>query len=423
MIPESWQAKKLHELGFVGRGRSRHRPRNDPKLYGGDYPFVQTGDVKAAEFWITEYSQTYNEEGLKQSKIWDKGTLCITIAANIAETSVLGINACFPDSIVGFVPDEDKADVAFIKYYIDLIKMQMQSISQGTTQDNLSLEKLETFDFIVPDVKLQRKIASILLAYDDLIENNRQRIDALEAAAQALYREWFVEMRFPGWQDVEWMEAVSSPINRPVQIPTEWDYKNIYEIAEITMGFPFKSKAFTEEPISPPVIRIRNILDNYSDTYTPEEPDSKYIVEDGDLLVGMDGDFHMGKWSGGIAYLNQRVARFRPSAGILSLSYYYLFLALKEPIQYFNATISGTTVAHLGQKHIKTIQVLVPDDKMRALMFEYLDPIFEQELNLRRRNTALCQTRDLLLPRLISGEVSVEGLALPGDEIEQGDMQ
>ena len=190
----------LDDLGFVTRGRSRHRPRNDASLYGGEYPFFQTGDIKAANLYLTVHTQTYSAAGLAQSKIWDKGTLCITIAANIAETAILGIPGCFPDSVVGFVPHPDKADVRFIKYYIDILKLGMQSISRGTTQDNMSVEKLMSFDFNVPDLPTQRKIAGVLSAYDDLIENNLRRIKILEEMAQSLYREWFVHFRFPGYE-------------------------------------------------------------------------------------------------------------------------------------------------------------------------------------------------------------------------------
>ena len=106
-IPKEWQYIALSNLGDLGRGKSKHRPRNDPKLFdGGKYPFLQTGEVKAAKQYITEYSKMYGEFGLQQSKLWPKGTLCITIAANIAETAFLGIDACFPDSVVGFTPYE-----------------------------------------------------------------------------------------------------------------------------------------------------------------------------------------------------------------------------------------------------------------------------------------------------------------------------
>src|SRR5262249_53763443 len=113
---QSWTTGILTDLGTIDRGRSRHRPRNDPALFGGPYPFFQTGDVKAANLWLRTYKETYNETGLAQSRLWPVGTLCITIAANIADAAILGIPGCFPDSIVGFTSDPDKSDVIFVKY-------------------------------------------------------------------------------------------------------------------------------------------------------------------------------------------------------------------------------------------------------------------------------------------------------------------
>lgn len=128
----SWDYKILNELGTVSRGRSRHRPRNDNSLFGGKYPFVQTADVKAANFYLTDYTETYNEKGLEQSRLWKAGTLCITIAANIADTAILGIDACFPDSIMGFVPFEGVSNAKFIKYAFDMLQRDIKQISQGT---------------------------------------------------------------------------------------------------------------------------------------------------------------------------------------------------------------------------------------------------------------------------------------------------
>lgn len=123
----SWDYKILNELGTVSRGRSRHRPRNDNSLFGGKYPFVQTADVKAANFYLTDYTETYNEKGLEQSRLWKAGTLCITIAANIADTAILGIDACFPDSIMGFVPFEGVSNAKFIKYAFDMLQRDIWS--------------------------------------------------------------------------------------------------------------------------------------------------------------------------------------------------------------------------------------------------------------------------------------------------------
>lgn len=150
MIPEEWELKCLSELGFIGREKSRHRPRNAPELYGGPYPLFQTGDITAANTFLWKHSQTYSEAGLAQSKLWKPGTLCITIAANIADTAILSKTACFPDSVVGFVSHPGEQCVYFVKLFLETIKGQMKNVSRGTTQDNLSLEKLLSFKVPTP---------------------------------------------------------------------------------------------------------------------------------------------------------------------------------------------------------------------------------------------------------------------------------
>ena len=204
----SWEYVTLDKLGTISRGRSKHRPRNDKTLFGGKYPFVQTADVKAAEFYLTEYTDTYNERGLEQSKLWKAGTLCITIAANIADTAILGIDACFPDSIMGFIPYDGVSNVKFVKYAFDILQRDCQKISQGTAQDNLSWKKLSTIKFPAPPIEVQDRIVAILSVYDDLIENNKKQIKLLEEAAQRLYKEWFVDLRFPGYEDTLIVDGV-----------------------------------------------------------------------------------------------------------------------------------------------------------------------------------------------------------------------
>ena len=129
---QRWKEKTLEEISTTfGRGKSKHRPRNAPHLYGGKYPFVQTGDIRNADHTITEYSQTYSEAGLAQSKLWPKGTICITIAANIAETAILGFDACFPDSVIGVVANPNEAEVGFIEYLLQSFKARIQALGKG----------------------------------------------------------------------------------------------------------------------------------------------------------------------------------------------------------------------------------------------------------------------------------------------------
>ena len=154
-----------------GRGKSKHRPRNDPALYGGDFPFVQTGDVRNAERYIEDFSQSYNQRGLAQSKLWPAGTVCITIAANIAETAILALDACFPDSIIGMIPDERRTTGQFVEYLLRYYKGILQSRGKGSAQDNINMATFETQPFPFPSLKRQ---ASIVANLDSVADGARE---------------------------------------------------------------------------------------------------------------------------------------------------------------------------------------------------------------------------------------------------------
>ena len=144
----------LPELGEFGRGVSKHRPRNDPKLLGGKYPLIQTGDVANARLYVTSYSSTYSKLGLEQSKMWDKGTLCITIAANIAKTAILGFDACFPDSVVGFNANEKTSNI-FIHYWFSFFQAILEAQAPESAQKNINLKILSELKVIVPEKEKQ----------------------------------------------------------------------------------------------------------------------------------------------------------------------------------------------------------------------------------------------------------------------------
>ena len=198
----------LEQLGFVGRGKSKHRPRNDESLYGGEYPFIQTADVKKAELYIREYSQTYNEKGLAQSKLWPKGTLCLTIAANIADTAILDMEACFPDSIIGFIADETKVNVKYVKYFYSLFQRNLQKISQGAAQDNLNLEKLLMYPIPCPSLDVQNRIVGVLGTIDDLLVCNSDLIDHHKLMVEKLYHEWFINFKFSNHEQVKFVDGI-----------------------------------------------------------------------------------------------------------------------------------------------------------------------------------------------------------------------
>lgn len=164
-----FERKTLGEVAIdFGRGKSKHRPRNDGNLYGGSTPFVQTGDIRKASHVIQSYSQTYSEFGLKQSKLWPKGTLCITIAANIAETSILGFDACFPDSVIGFVANPEQTSSAYVEYLLSSLKSKLEEKGQGSAQSNINLGTFKNLKLPFPSLENQTRIVAILDNFDTL---------------------------------------------------------------------------------------------------------------------------------------------------------------------------------------------------------------------------------------------------------------
>jgi type I restriction enzyme S subunit len=157
-VPEGWTWATLPQVGELNRGKSKHRPRDDKALYGGPYPFIQTGDVRRSDGSIAEFSQTYSEAGLQQSRLWPTGTLCITIAANIAETGILQMNACFPDSVVGFIADQGQTTTEYVEVFIRTAKENLDRFASATAQKNINLEVLEAVVVPIPPLEEQRRI-------------------------------------------------------------------------------------------------------------------------------------------------------------------------------------------------------------------------------------------------------------------------
>ncbi len=372
-----WQSRTLDELGYVSRGRSQHRPRDASHLYGGSYPFIQTGDIKHATLYVTSYSQTYTEAGLAQSRLWKAGTLCITIAANIADTAILGIDACFPDSVIGFVPDDEKADARFIKYLFDVtIQKRLKQFTQGAAQDNLSQSKLLSLKFSVPHVAEQIRIASILSAYDDLIENNRRRIQLLEQAARLLYKEWFVHLRFPGHEHVQIKDG----------LPEGWERKNIGSIAPLQYGKALKKDSRVPGPY--PVYGSSGVVGTHK----------KALVTGPTIIVGRKGNVGSVFWSASDCYPIDTVYYIKSE-----LCTTYLYYALLNT-QFINTDVA---VPGLNRDFAHSRELLFPESTIIALFEDHTTVVRNRINHLTKYNNALSYARDLLLPRLMNGEVAL----------------
>ncbi len=188
--PKNWPTKLLSELGTLDRGRSRHRPRDAAHLYGGPYPFIQTGDVANANGFIRQYSQTYSEAGLAQSKLWPAGTLCITIAANIAKTAVLTFDTCFPDSIVGFIPSEG-VTAEYIRGWLVTMEHRLEEAAPQAAQKNINLGILNKLMLLVPPPELQRQFADRVKEIGALREAQHSSRRLLDQLLESLLAETF----------------------------------------------------------------------------------------------------------------------------------------------------------------------------------------------------------------------------------------
>ena len=180
--PKGWGVSPFGSLGKLNRGKSKHRPRNDPSLLGGKYPLIQTGDVANSKGVIKKYTQTYSDKGLAQSRMWPAGTLCITIAANIAQTGILTFDSCFPDSIVGFKPN-NRVTTEYIQAWLGFLQPLLEDLAPQSAQKNINLQMLRELDVPVPPIDLQSKFSEFV----ERIGNNSRNYEKSEAVMDNLF--------------------------------------------------------------------------------------------------------------------------------------------------------------------------------------------------------------------------------------------
>jgi type I restriction enzyme, S subunit len=395
-----WPLKTIDELGLVGRGRSRHRPRDAEHLYGGLYPFIQTSDVKHSNLYITEYSQTYSDAGLAQSKLWKAGTLCITIAANIADTAILGIDACFPDSVIGFIPEPEKADARFIKYLFDaLLQRRFQRFTQGVAQDNLSQEKLLSLKFPTPELRTQKRIADILSVYDDLIENNRRRIQLLEHSARLLYKEWFVRLRFPGYAHVKIKDGV----------PEGWQVVVLGDVAKINNASLGKNYQGEIEYIDISAVTTGMINETSCYQFSDVPSRARRILKHGDIIwscVRPNRRSHAVIWNPPVNLIaSTGFAVLTPAT--LPTTYLYQVVTTEEFVGYLSNNARGAAYPAVTSSDFESAQIMLPKENILDQFNNIVEPMLEQIQALRQQSIKLAEARDLLLPRLMNGEIEV----------------
>lgn len=272
------------------------------------------------------------------------------------------------------------------------------------------INRNDLHELVVPfveDKKQQQKTAAVLSALDDKIELNNKINATLEAMAKTLYDYWFVQADFPDENGKPYQSSGGKMVWHETlkrEIPEGWEVKSLFDVASVQYGFPFRTEFFNEEEKGYPIIRIRDINDNTTSNYSTErDVDEKYRLEAEDVLIGMDGNFHINYWSKDHCYLNQRVVRIRRK----DLANMYVRYQVEPYIQLREKSVSRTTVGHLSDKDLKAIRIIIPETHTKLCANNLFDKILNQLISNQKQNHELAALRNWLLPMLMNGQVSV----------------
>ena len=394
----------------------------DKKTIEGETPVRLCNFVDVYYNWaITkEKAKSFMAASAKQTEInkcsIGKGMVAITkdsetrddigVATYIAddfENVVLGYHCAL------ITPNPAVVDGKYLNAFMHTryIQKYFENNASGSGQRyTLSNDTIGNIPVLLPSVEEQHTIGKVLADIDRKIELNKQINDNLEAMAKQLYDYWFVQFDFPNEEGKPYKSSGGAMVwNKKLkrEIPQGWTAANIFDELSVQYGFPFSTDLFTEEPTNIPVVRIRDILENSVSAYSREEADEKYKLQKQDLLIGMDGNFHMNYWNDNVSYLNQRSVRLRanPNSTVSILQARY---DIAPYIKAKELRAKGSTVGHLSDKDLKELFVLVsPNADFRNKFDSILAEIIENRCEIE----SLTKQRDELLPLLMNGQATI----------------
>lgn len=419
-----WSTKKLSELDTFTRDKSKHRPRDDERLYvGGGYPLIQTGEVKAANLYITHHEQEYNEFGLAQSKLWDEGTLCITIAANIAETAILKYPMCFPDSVVGFSAFPEESSEKFIHYVFTYIRNSIQNSVAGSIQDNINIDYLSQLDFKVPPKNYQDKVVEVLGNIDEKIDTNNRICAELESMAKTLYDYWFTQFDFPNADGKPYRTSGGEMVwNAQLkrEIPKGWEVSPLsHVISSINTGLnPRDNFVLGNGDIQ--YLTVKNITTSgtidFNGCDTVDEQAREIIHKRSDISVGDIlfasiaplGRYYLiqstpEKWD-----INESVFSIRPNASRVTSEFLYMYFMSDTFIKGATSSSTGSIFKGIRINTLLDIVTVIPPKEIIDAFTAEIKTMLELKEQKNNENSELTKLRDWLLPMLMNGQAIVE---------------
>lgn len=412
----NWKTMKLSQLGDFSRGKSKHRPRNDIRLFeGGGYPLVQTGEIKGANLYITHHTQEYGEFGLKQSKMWEAETLCITIAANIADTALLAYPMCFPDSVVGFRAYEGVSTEKFMYYVFDYVRHSIQNAASGSTQDNINIEYLTALDFKIPNKEIQDKIVEILSAIDKKNLLNNEINDNLEQQLKLVYDYWFTQFDFPDKQGNPYQSSGGKMIWNDTlkrNIPENWTVQSVISNRLSSVIKPGVDRFDTKTYLATANVKGTSISAGTLIDYENRENRANMQPSINSIW------FAKMKNSIKHLYLNKEMLPIIKNS-ILStgfcglqcseISFEYMASYISNPCfeVYKDILAHGATQEAVNNEDLADIHIAIPDDDVLLAYHKVAQPIYAQISKNICENQELVKLREWLLPMLMNGQATI----------------
>lgn len=316
------------------------------------------------------------------------------------------------------VKSNEESDQLFLYYLLknkDFSDYIVSTAQGSANQASITLKDIYGYEFAYPEPHHRKVIAGHLSSIDRKITINTQTNQTLEEMAQAIFKSWFVDFdpvkaKMNGEQPEGMDEATASLFPEKLVeselglIPEGWCRKSIYDICNVIYGAPFKSKQFNTDALGIPLVRIRDLKNEAPGVYTEEVHPKGYLIKNGDIVVGMDGEFRAYLWGGENAWMNQRICSFQAKD---SYSNYMVKLFIEPSLRYFENTATATTVIHLGKKDIDTFTYLHPNEELLYKFSQVVEGLARKIVMNKLENISLSKLRDTLLPKLLSGEIEL----------------
>ena len=402
---KKWERVKLGDLYEVHNGLSK-----GGKYFGSGYPFLTFSTVFNNYFLpkeLTDLVQTTEKE--RESYSIKRGDVFVTRTSETSDELGMSCVALkdYPNATYnGFTkrmrPITDRVLPEYIGYYMRMpsFRGEFQAFSTMTTRASLKNEDLLSLEVKLPEIDEQNKIARILSAYDDLIENNQKQIKLLEEAAQRLYKEWFTDLRFPGYEKTEIVDGV----------PEGWHKHAVDSKISLLSGYAFKSCEFVDKG-QYKIVTIKNVKDGDFDGSNvsrideiPSKMPKHCVLEEGDILLSLTGNVGRVCLVYGYNYLlNQRVAKLKSDIPTFA----YCLFRSKDMFDEMNNLANGAAQQNLSPIRTGKIEICFPSEDIVQRFETTVKPMIDQVIELNKMNVVLTEARNRLLPKLMSGEIEL----------------